>query len=240
MSNEQTNGLLKSDDGAALRFFFDASRNEYGSNLLGRPVYDKVLYVEVITPGAKECAPVIEVRRDFYEGSSLMPRLNARAFERYGKQIEHFLGLATDLDLAGTPVDKWPVADTPMVAMLRECRIYTVEGLAAVPDSSLDRLGPGGRELRERAKAFLAAAAAGAGDSAAAAENVHLRAENERLNGLVVDLDRRLTSALEGGGADGELARLRADVERLNGELSAAKAATTPAVTTANGMPGVI
>jgi hypothetical protein len=63
--------------------------------------------------------------------------------------------------------------------------IPTVEALVEVADSNIGNLGPGGYELRAKAKAWLAQAK----DSAAAQA---IAAENERLKSQIADLQRQV------------------------------------------------
>jgi len=201
---EQYDGLFKADDGAALRFFYDARKNEFLSGKHGRPVYDNVLCVEVITPGSKESAPVIELEREFNTLAGLEPRRNEAKWALYGRQIDAFKRGHESADMRGTPISAWPAADNATAATLREFKIYTVEGLAATPDSALKAFGPGGLELREQAKAFLAAADGSADTSALTAENLRLREEVERLKGELTEMNGRLEAALQARTASAE------------------------------------
>lgn len=172
-------GLYKTDDGAALRFFYDTDKNNFQSEKQGRPVYDKVLFVEVITPGSKESSPVFTLERWSGDGESAKRPVftDEERCKRYSRQIEAFKGDIKDVDMIGTPIDKWPSVDIHIAASLRESRVYTVEALASLPDSRLGALGPGALSLRERAKAYLEQAKNNAPSEALAAENVVLKAD---------------------------------------------------------------
>lgn len=177
-------GLFKTDDGAALRFYYDTAKNNAKSEKSGRAVYDKVLLVEVITPGSKESCPVFTLERYTGEGEeALVPIFkDVERCERYGRQMAAFKSQSEDADMIGTPIDKWPSIDIHISAALKEARVFTVEALASLPDSRLGALGQGSGSLRARAKAFLEAAKGNAPAEALAARNVVLEGEIASLN----------------------------------------------------------
>lgn len=51
----------------------------------------------------------------------------------------------------GFPISNWPVATASEVRKLKEMHILTVEDLAALPEEGINRLGMGGRSLKQRA-----------------------------------------------------------------------------------------
>jgi len=86
----------------------------------------------------------------------------------------------------GTPITEWPVVSKSQALNLKAMSIHTVEALAEVSDNALNWLGA--RELREKARSYLAAAAGGAALSQAQAENAALRADIEALKAQFADL----------------------------------------------------
>jgi hypothetical protein len=168
-------GLFQSDDGAALRFFVAPDKNNFQTERAGRPIFDEVLFVEVITPGSRESAPVFELERKHAEETGIEQPTRTPHFAKYAKQIEAFRVGGDGADMRGTPLSGWPALDVGLIASLNEGRIYTVEALANISDEKLRVIGPGGNSLRERAKAFLAAAAGNAPNEALAAENAALK-----------------------------------------------------------------
>ena len=153
--------LYKISDGGAIRFWWDTQRNNFQSERLNRPVYDEVLLMEIYTPGSRESSPVYEVKRRFDKETELGEVTNQAVYEKYKQQVDAFVNNEESADLAGTPLDQWTALDRNMVASLREQRIFTVEGLANLPDEKLRVLGLEGRSLRERAQAYLSEAAGG-------------------------------------------------------------------------------
>lgn len=168
-------GLFQSEDGAALRFFVAPDKNNFQTEKQARPIYDEVLYVEVITPGSRESAPVFELERKHDKATGIEEPTRTPHFAKYVKQIEAFRSGGPGADMRGTPLSGWPALDVSLIATLNEGRIYTVEALANISDEKLRVIGPGGSTLRERAKAFLDAAAGNAPSEALAAENAALR-----------------------------------------------------------------
>jgi len=63
-----------------------------------------------------------------------------------------------ELPSTGTPLKSWPVLSPAQIKMIISEGIFTVEDLAALPDSELPILGIGGLNLREKARSWLAAA----------------------------------------------------------------------------------
>jgi hypothetical protein len=204
------NKLYKTEDNTALRFWWDTNKNNFQSEKLGRPVYNKVLLVEVINPGAASSTVVHELVREFDEETKIVPVRREPMYSKYKRQIEAFLSDSDDPDLIGTPLDAWPALDVAMVASLKESRIYTVEGLASLSDGKLGLLGMGGRALRDKAKAFLEVSAGNAPTERLAGELSRANEEIERLNATIKELP--------------DVAVLQSRIAELEGELAKAKA----------------
>ena len=189
--------LYKFDDGAALRFFYSTAKNNGQSERCGRPVFDRVLMVEVISPGSKDSIPHFEVRRwvnsgdnEAISGDPIVSTIkeNKTLVERYARQLEAFLGDRDDPNMMGTALEAWPGIDVETIAALKEARIYTVEGLANLSEGKFSSVGPGARSLVARAKAFLEAAKGNAPFEAQATVIANLQEEVERLTGMVKDI----------------------------------------------------
>lgn len=63
-----------------------------------------------------------------------------------------------EIPVDGTSVMYWPVASPSQVKSLLDAKLRTVEDLAAANEESIHRLGMGGRALKDKAVAWLAAA----------------------------------------------------------------------------------
>lgn len=62
-----------------------------------------------------------------------------------------------ELPLSGTSVTQWPAASPAQVKQLQTVHIRTVEDLATCNEETLNRLGMGGRALKQKAVEWLAA-----------------------------------------------------------------------------------
>lgn len=185
MINEK---LFKTESGAALRFYEEADQNNFASNKHGRPIFDQVLYVEVITPGSRDSSPVFACERIYAKEVGIEEPARTQYYEQYQRQIDAYRNGTSGAGLTGTPLSSWPRMTVALVATAHAAGVFTVEGLAELPDSRLTAFGPGARELREQAKAFVSAAEGNAPVEALAAENEQLRAEIERLSAAVAAL----------------------------------------------------
>ena len=162
MSEFETEGMIKGPDGTILRFFYDTARNEAASAAEGRPIFDSLLFVDVITPGQKASTPRFEIERIWAEQSRkhlnlTEPSRKSFRYEGFREQIEKFKADEKASDMAGTPLKEWPRIDRALAASMAAVNVYTVEQLAGISDQNLTYLGMGGRELREAARAFLQA-----------------------------------------------------------------------------------
>ena len=63
-----------------------------------------------------------------------------------------------ELPLSGTPILTWPVASPAQVKQLLDLRIKTVEDLGAANEETINRMGMGGRALKDKAVSWLTAA----------------------------------------------------------------------------------
>lgn len=153
--------LYKAEDGSALRFWWGTEKNNFLSEQENRPVHDEALYLEIFSPGSRESSPVHTVIKRYNEAANQSQYENPEMFERYGAQIKAFLSNDDSAAQTGTPLDEASFLDRAMVASLKESKVFTIEGLAALPDEKLRILGLGGRTLVDKAKAYLEAAQGG-------------------------------------------------------------------------------
>lgn len=153
-------------DTARPRFYMQAVENKAKSELEGRPVFDEREMVEIRIPGDR-----------------LATHVNYVLDEHKQRWPDHYAAFKRGEARAasGTPLEHWPIMTTGRVASLKALGVLSVEELSNLPDNMLGSLGMGARELREQARAYLAAAHDGAAASRAAAENADLRAQMLRM-----------------------------------------------------------
>lgn len=169
----------KTEDGSALRIWRDTAKNNFHSEKAGRPVFDEVIYVEVISPGSPSSIPVFEVKRFFCKEADMEPKKSSK-YEQFARFIEAFeAGDNSDQSLSGTPLKEWAEISRSMAASLQASQIYTVDALANLPDTALIKVGPDGRTWREKAKAYLETAKNSGYATALAADVQNLRDQLE-------------------------------------------------------------
>lgn len=111
----------------------------------GRPIYKDVAFVHIRFPGDKTKV----VRRPVKEVSDLS---GPSDMERFPKQWAAFKSQG-QVATIGTPLEQWPLLSRSQVAELKALNIFSVDQLAAMPDTGLTWLGS--RELRQQAQNFL-------------------------------------------------------------------------------------
>lgn len=193
--------LISGPDGSALRFYFEASKNNFQSEKAGRAIFDNVLYVEVLTPGSNESQPKFELERTYcleYGTDAAGERIVQRSdkFEQLKPQIAAWKAQTGECALDGTPIEQWPAMDAGTAATLKATGIHTVEMLASVSDGNLQNLGIGGRSLRDQANAFINTRQFAVPNAQMTQETASLREQCVMLTGQVGDLTAQLNAAL--------------------------------------------
>lgn len=214
----------RTKDGSALRMWRDALQNNFLSEKFNRPIFDEVILVEVISPGSRDSSPVFELKRIYAPEMGIPePSLGPKylELEEYVKAFERG---EIDGMHAGTPLSEWNAVSKSFAASLRAASIFTVEGLANLPDTRLVVVGPDGRQWRDKAAAYLESTKGEGHAVALAAENGVLRADKaqqaEQIKLLADKLD-----ALEKAEPDNTaLNAANARIAELEAELTAAKA----------------
>jgi hypothetical protein len=128
------------------RFFVQRVENEAKTKEEGKLVYDEVEMVEFLIPGDDKLRPVAYAHEDAGHGVTYAEKF----FQDYAKFKNNDLS-----QRVGIPLEDWPDFPAVRILDLKRLNIFTIEDLAAIPDTSLARLGMGGRQLRSEAKAYL-------------------------------------------------------------------------------------
>ena len=167
MSNPQQ---LSQESNLFVSFYSDAIELKAESEKQGRPVFRDVPFIKIVVPG--DVNNIIE-RKATAEDKLKFPKAWARfeASEAEGQE--------------GTPLEQWPQMSRSMVKECKYFEIHTVEQLATLSDINVSKMGMGYMDLRNKAKAYLVAAAGTAGETAQAAEN-------QRLKEMIADLQRQM------------------------------------------------
>lgn len=161
---------MQAESNLFVTFFIEAVEIKAESEKQGRPVYRDVPFIKIVVPG--DVNNIIE-RKASKEDELKFPKAWAR-----------FKAEESDV-LEGTPLEQWPQMSRSLVKESKFFEIHTVEQLANLSDINVSRMGMGYMELRNKAKAYLVAAAGTAGETAQAAEN-------QRLKDMIADLQRQM------------------------------------------------
>jgi len=166
------------DELLVVTFKHIAIHNETRSLAEGRPIYEDVEVCEIRSAGSKDIKvfPSTDVCRwvdDPYTGSQ---RKESYA-ERFRHQYQQFKRDATQTKV-GMPLDIAPFLSDARRAELRALNVYTVEQLAAIDGIELKNLGPGGREMKNKAEEYIAEGRSSAPNKQMMAELEQLRARN--------------------------------------------------------------
>jgi hypothetical protein len=181
-------------------FFLEPTLNPKRTAEEGRPIFEDQERVRLFVAGDpynQVVHPVDHAMRERFP----------EAYRAYKEKRE--------MHIDGTPIRQWALLTPANIAEFEAIKIFSVEALAQVPDSSLQRV-MGLREWREKAKTWLAVNK----DSAAA---VKYAEENVRLNDEIGELKR-------------QMAELGAQVTAMNGNRQGVQfAGVNPPVQQAHG-----
>lgn len=163
-----------SDAGLYVQFHMEAEHQAYESEQAGYPVYKDVPFITIMFPGDNTKKVVRPVDM---EGKGQVPSDPLR----FPRQWQAFKNQSVQAQ-EGLPIEEWPPITKSTAASLKAMNIHTVQMLANVGDNALTWLGA--RELREKAKAYLASAT----DSAAV---LKIQTENDNLKNEVIALKKQ-------------------------------------------------
>jgi len=167
-----------------LRFERRGVEDREATILAGRLVLKDVDYVLINPAGSKdEIEDEVENWLDKSAKHTKAGRLPPNWLDAYRRLYEQWK-VNQEIPEQGSSILNWPLLSPAQRHALLAINIRTLEQLAAVPDGSLEMLGMGGRELRERARNFLSTAERGQEVLAKEAQEVRIKA----LETLVEDL----------------------------------------------------
>lgn len=158
-----------------VQFYKRAVMNATKSDAEGRPIFDERDFVRILVPGSKD---VLDVRAD----QQYINRFPTQ-WQKYQNQQQQAV--------SGTPLEAWPALSVGMVAELKALNVYTVEQLAALSDSAGQKM-QAFHMLKQRAQAFLDAAAGDSKNSQLAAELQRRDEEIDILKKQMADLMAKL------------------------------------------------
>ena len=152
------------DNRLAVIFYKRAIKNESKTIEQGRPIFDEIDYIKILTPGS----------RDTFESEA-----NETYQRRFAAQWAKYKANQTQ-EVSGTPLDQVPWLTLGQVAELHAVNVRSVEALVGMPDNLAQKF-MGAHELKRRAQAFLDTAAGNAPAERLNAELAKRDAEIEEL-----------------------------------------------------------
>ena len=143
------------DDKLVVLFKFHAKKNEGRSLAEGRPIYEDEEICEIRVPGSRD---VKVFPANAFCGWIIDPQTgeqHSRTYaDRFLQQYRQFQMHATQTK-SGTPLEHVPFLTDARRAELRASNVYTLESLADIEGVELKNLGPGGRDMKNQAVAFI-------------------------------------------------------------------------------------
>ncbi len=154
------------DRNLAVEFYMGSVIDGPASEKAGHPVFMDYPHVRIHIPGDQHNIVDTKVSQ-YYK-------------DRFKDEFNAFMQ-GKGAGVTGWRLKEWPVVSASQVKTLEYLEIHTVEQLAGLSDTQVQKIGMGGMELRAKAKAAIDAATDGAAAAAQAAENAQLRAEMQAL-----------------------------------------------------------
>lgn len=136
----QQGSRLAAPDGCIAIFEMRPKEDSAATKREGRPMFVEVPYVTIMVPGDRD-----KIER----------RVREEDKQRFAEQWAQFEATRLSTGTSGTPLDQWPALSVTQRAELVALNIPNVESLAMISDGNLEKLGPGARELRDKAQNFL-------------------------------------------------------------------------------------
>lgn len=175
-------GAHNPDAALSVRFHSKAVQNNWETSKQGRPIFQDIDYIEIFTPGNTLNIIDTPVREEHKHRFPIQWAAYQNAHS--GDQRE-----------TGTPLSQWPYLTSAQAEELKGIKFFTVEAIAHASDEQIQHIGMIGgmspHALRDRATAYLNAAAGSASAEHAAAEKSALQAQLKALQDQI--------SALMGG-----------------------------------------
>jgi len=172
---------MRDERGVTAVFRNDIIKNEGASRTAGRPIFDDIEVCELRYAGSKNTGVFPATEQSHWDEDEVNGGQRIVTYaERFPKQYQQFKARQQQTK-AGTPLDYLPFLTEARRAELRALNIYTAEALTVVDGPELKNLGPGGRELKNQAIAFLESGSELAQINKLEAELAEMRAVNQVL-----------------------------------------------------------
>lgn len=162
---------MSNPHGVFVEFYTEAVEFKHESEIAGRPVFKEIPFVRIQTPGDRN--NILEVKAtDYYQ-------------KRFPREWEAYKRNAGESSVVGTILSQWPQITKSQVKEAEFFGIKTVEQLSTLSDTNVQKLGMGWMEIRNKAKAYIDAAAGSAATTQLASEHERLKADFEALKAQI-------------------------------------------------------
>jgi hypothetical protein len=163
----------KGDEQLTPTFFSHPVKDEEASKKAGRPIYKDVDHVKIRIAGNKYTVGVFPAVATWMTKKQMTEYGEEEVIvtyaDRFNKQyLEYKAG--DQQSFGGTPLAEAPFLSEGKRRELKAIHVNTVEALAAIDGQPLKMLGPGGRELKNQAIAYIENALKGVGSTKLADE----------------------------------------------------------------------
>jgi hypothetical protein len=152
------------------RFFIDSVQDMVASENQGRPIFRDEERVEIIMPGNPHTRPVARVSEEHKQ--------------RWPKEYAAFKA-GIEVSPEGTPLEEWSILKRSQVLELKALGFKTVEHIRDMDDHAIQRIGMGGRNLKQAADIFL-------DDANRVALTSQLAADNDRKDAEIAALRKQV------------------------------------------------
>jgi len=201
------------DENLVVLFKYQAFENDAKTLAEGRPIFDDIPVCIIQSPGNKDVKVFHATAFSHWQDDRLTGRQRQITYaERFSHQYRQFKENAAQTK-TGTPLEHAPFLTDGRRAELRAQNVYTVEQLAAIEGTELKNLGPGGREMKNKAEEYIAEGRNTAPNKQMAAELEALKARN-----AVLEEDLQDKQKAEGEFAGMDLAQLREFIKVNSGQ----------------------
>lgn len=175
--------MANENDRLVVKFRADKVKNEAKSKEAGRPIFDDMEMVEIRSAGDRNTVKVFPAHAQHRwtmneDGEQVVETYAMRWSEQYRRFKENRQQIQD-----GTPLSELPFLTEAKRSELRALSIHTAETLAVLDGVNLKALGPGGRELKNQAQAYLDNASGSANVTHMAAQIADLQAQIAALTG---------------------------------------------------------
>lgn len=145
-SMQRPNQQAEADRRLLVRFSLEPMLNEEKSANEGRPIYEECEFVTIMVPGDRD--------------NIVCRAVNEQDRQRFPQQYAHWKNTGQQAE-TGTPINAAPWLNKAQVEELRYFNVRTIEQLANLSDAHASKF-MGVQVLKQKAQAYLAAAAGGA------------------------------------------------------------------------------